>query len=115
MREGEWSLATFNVRYDNPGDPLTWEERRDQVAQIVGFYDVVGIQEALPHQVEDLSARLPWMAHVGRGRDADGGGEACPIFYDKNKWELLQSQTLWLARDWKTPGPFTRPRICRAL
>ena len=104
MREGEWSLATFNVRYDNPSDPLTWEERRDQVAQIVGFYDVVGIQEALPNQVEELAARLPWMAHVGSGRDADGGGEACPIFYDKNKWELLHSQTLWLARDWKTPG-----------
>ncbi|MGB2229484.1 MAG: endonuclease/exonuclease/phosphatase family protein, partial [Flavobacteriales bacterium] len=104
MREGEWSLATFNVRYDNPGDPLTWEERRDQVAQVVGFYDVVGLQEALPNQVEDLAARLPWMAHVGSGRDADGGGEACPIFYDKNKWEMLHSQTLWLARDWKTPG-----------
>ena len=94
MREGEWSLATFNVRYDNPGDPLTWEERRDQVAQIVGFYDVVGIQEALPQQVTDLASRLPWMAHVGRGRNADGGGESCPIFYDKNKWELLHSHCL---------------------
>ena len=22
VREGEWTLATFNVRYDNPSDPL---------------------------------------------------------------------------------------------
>ena len=74
VREGEWTLATFNVRYDNPSDPLKWTERRDEVAQIVGFYDIVGLQEALPHQVQDVADRLPWMSHVGQGRDADGGG-----------------------------------------
>lgn len=104
VREGEWTLATFNVRYDNPSDPLKWTERRDEVAQIVGFYDIVGLQEALPHQVEDVAVRLPWMSHVGQGRDADGGGEACPIFYNHDKWELLHHETLWLSADWKTPG-----------
>jgi len=104
VREGEWTLATFNIRYDNPSDPLKWSERRDEVAQIVGFYDIVGIQEALPNQVQDLADRLPWMAHVGRGRDADGGGEACPIFYHFGKWELLHHETLWLASDWRRPG-----------
>lgn len=104
IREGEWTLATFNVRYDNPSDPLKWSERRDEVAQIVGFYDIVGLQEVLPHQVKDIADRLPWMSHVGEGREEDGAGEACPIFYDHNKWELLHHETLWLAPDWKTPG-----------
>jgi len=104
VREGEWTLATFNVRYDNPSDPVQWHERRDNVAQILGFYDIVGVQEALPHQLEDLAERLPWMSYVGRGRDADGGGEACPIFYHHGKWELLHHETLWLASDWRTPG-----------
>ena len=104
VREGEWTLATFNVRYDNPSDPLKWTERRDEVAQIVGFYDIVGLQEALPHQVQDVADRLPWMSHVGQGRDADGGGEACPLFYNHDKWELLHHETLWLSSDWKTPG-----------
>lgn len=104
LREGEWVLSTFNIRYDNPSDPLTWVKRRDEVAKIVGFYDIVGIQEALPHQVLDLAQRLPWMSHVGRGRDADGGGEACPIFFNAAHWELLHSETLWLAKDWRTPG-----------
>lgn len=104
VREGEWTLATFNVRYDNPSDPLKWSERRDEVSQIIGFYDIVGLQEALPHQVQDVADRLPWMSHVGVGRDADGGGEACPIFYHHGKWELLHHETLWLASDWKTPG-----------
>ena len=104
VREGEWTLATFNVRYDNPSDPLKWTDRRDEVAQIVGFYDIVGLQEALPHQVQDVADRLPWMSHVGQGRDADGGGEACPLFYNHDKWELLHHETLWLSSDWKTPG-----------
>ena len=58
LREGEWVLSTFNIRYDNPSDPLTWVKRRDEVAKIVGFYDIVGIQEALPHQVLDLAQRF---------------------------------------------------------
>jgi len=104
VREGEWTLATFNVRYDNPSDPLKWTERRDEVARIVGFYDIVGLQETLPHQVKDVADRLPWMSYVGRGRDADGGGESCPLFYNHDKWELLHHETLWLAVDWKRPG-----------
>ncbi len=104
VREGEWTLATFNIRYDNPSDPVVWAERRDEVAQVVGFYDIVGLQEALPHQLSDLAERLPWMSTIGRGRDADGGGEACPILYHHGKWELLHHETLWLAADWRTPG-----------
>lgn len=104
VREGEWTLATFNIRYDNPSDPLKWTDRREEVAQIIGFYDIVGLQEALPHQLADLAERLPWMSHVGKGRDANGGGEACPIFYHHSKWEMLHHETLWLASDWKSPG-----------
>ena len=97
-------MATFNIRYDNPSDPISWEARRNDVANIIGFYDIVGLQEALPHQVEDIAQRLPWMSHFGLGRDANGGGEACPIFYNHAVWELLHHETLWLAPDWKTPG-----------
>ena len=104
VREGEWTLATFNIRYDNPADPLVWSDRVDEVAQVIGFYDIVGVQEALPHQMEDLKDRLPWMEALSRGRDADGGGEACGIFYNKDKWQLLHHQTFWLSDDWLTPG-----------
>lgn len=104
VRDGEWSLCTFNIRYDNPTDPLKWEERKDEVAQIIGFYDIVGLQEVLPHQWTDLEERLPWMSCVGRGREADGSGEACPIFFHHAKWELLHHETIWLAPEWKTPG-----------
>jgi endonuclease/exonuclease/phosphatase family metal-dependent hydrolase len=104
VREGEWTLATFNIRYDNPSDPISWEARRNDVANLVGFYDIVGLQEALPHQIEDVAQRLPWMSHVGEGRDVDGGGEACPIFYNHTSWELLHHETLWLAPEWKKPG-----------
>lgn len=104
VREGEWTLATFNIRHDNPADPISWETRRNDVANIIGFYDLVGLQEALPNQVEDIAERVPWMSHIGLGRDADRGGESCPIFYNHEAWELLHHETLWLAPDWRTPG-----------
>jgi len=104
IAQEEWTLASFNIRFDNPSDPLRWESRRGKVAQVIGNYDIVGIQEALPHQVQELVDQLPWMRHVGQGREEGGGGEACPIFYHKAKWELLHSETLWLSGDWKRPG-----------
>ena len=60
------------------------------MAQIVGFYDVVGIQ-ALPNQVKTSAARLPGWHHVGSARRRQG--QKVVHFYDKNKWELLHSQT----------------------
>lgn len=104
LREGEWALASFNVRYDNPSDPLPWSQRRDQVASVVGFYGMIGLQEVLPHQLQDLHERLPWMRSIGTGREADGSGESCPIFYDPSTWELLHHETLWLSPQWRQPG-----------
>jgi len=104
LRPGEWTAATFNIRYDNPRDPVPWERRRDDVARVIGFYEIVGIQEALPHQWQDLQDRLPWMTSVGVGRDSDGGGETCALFVDPAKWTILHHETLWLAADWRLPG-----------
>ena len=73
------------------------------MAQIVGFYDIVGLQEALPHQVQDVADRLPWMSHVGQGATRMAG-EKRVLFYNHDKWELLHHETLWLSSDWKTPG-----------
>lgn len=52
---------------------------------------LLGAQEALPDQVAFLRDCLgEHYRAVGRGRDADGGDEACPILYDSRRLELLQ-------------------------
>lgn len=94
--------ATFNVRYDNPADGLNnWKYRKDKVAGFIKsqHIDIVGMQEVLHNQLEDLKARLPEYAEVGVGRD-DGKtkGEYSPLFYRKDKFELLDSHTFWLSQ-----------------
>lgn len=94
--------ATFNVRYDNPGDSLnSWPYRRDTVCGFIRTrgLDVVGMQEVLHGQLEDLKAGLPGYAAVGVGRD-DGkeAGEYSPLFYRADKFELLDSSTFWLSQ-----------------
>ena len=56
--------ATFNIRYDNPADSLNnWEYRKDTVAAFIkaNQLDIVGMQEVLHNQLEDLKQRLPNM------------------------------------------------------
>lgn len=98
----ELNWATFNVRYDNPGDSLNnWNYRKDRVAAFVKEQnlDIVGMQEVLHNQLLDLKERLPEYAEVGVGRD-DGKtqGEYSPLFFKKDRFELLDSNTFWLSQ-----------------
>ena len=91
----EW--ATFNMRYDNPGDSLNnWQYRKDTVCQYIlaKKMDIIGMQEVLHNQLEDLKAGLPNYAAIGVGRD-DGKekGEYSPLFYRADKYEVLESNT----------------------
>ena len=96
----EW--ATFNMRYDNPQDSLNnWRYRKDTVCRYIHakHLDIVGMQEVLHNQLEDLKAGLPEYAAIGVGRD-DGKekGEYSPLFYRKDKFEVLDSNTFWLSQ-----------------
>jgi len=103
-RASELTVLTFNVRYDNPSDTLRWADRLQEVADAVRFYDIAGVQEALPHQFGDLEAALEHMDAYGVGRDADGGGEACPIFWRRDRFDLLHAETRWLSLTPNVPG-----------
>ena len=101
----EMAVVTFNIRYDNPDDPLTWEQRRSKVASTVGYFDILGFQEALVNQVDDLAEALPNHDHYGVGRD-DGrvAGEHCPIFSNRARFDLLHAETKWLSATPDVPG-----------
>ena len=93
------SVMTFNIRYDNPGDgENSWPHRAEEVALIMNSTDIVGVQEALSHQIQDLVQALPMFEYIGVGRD-DGGvnGEYSAIFYRRDRFRVLQSGTFWLS------------------
>jgi endonuclease/exonuclease/phosphatase family metal-dependent hydrolase len=101
-------VMTYNIRYASPNDGANgWENRRDLLASQLQFHQptVVGMQEALRSQIDDLQQRLPAYRWVGKGRD-DGrdAGEFSPIFYDASQVDLLESQTFWLSETPEVPS-----------
>lgn len=101
-KTSEITLATFNIRFDNPQDSLNnWKYRKDNVADFIRTQnlDIVGMQEVLHNQLEDLKARLPEYAEVGVGREnGKTKGEYAPIFFKKDRFEILDNNTFWLSQ-----------------
>ena len=100
----ELSVCTFNVRYDNPNDTIKWHERKKEVALAMRYFDIVGAQEVLPNQYDDLKSLMPKHDAFGTGRDEGGTGEACPVFWNSERFDFLQGETRWLSLDPKQPG-----------
>lgn len=102
------SLMTFNIRYDNPADgPDAWPARRSQVYSLIKDHDpdVIGFQEVLKNQLDDLQGALPRYSAVGVGRD-DGktAGEYSCIFYRKDRFDAPESGTFWLSETPEVAG-----------
>lgn len=99
------TIGTFNIRFDNPRDSGNlWVDRAPVVSNLIRFhdFDILGIQEGLKNQLDDINTALPEYARYGKGRD-DGkdAGEHSAIFYKKDRFSLLKSGDFWLS---ETPG-----------
>jgi endonuclease/exonuclease/phosphatase family metal-dependent hydrolase len=99
------NVMSFNIRLDLASDSMNaWPFRKDKVcAQII--YEnaqLIGVQEALHHQLLDMLAGLPGYAYIGVGReDGKNKGEASAIVYDTSRFRVLEGSTFWLS---ETPG-----------
>lgn len=97
--------GTFNLRFDNAADSGNlWKDRAPVVASLIRFhgFDILGTQEGLKNQLDDINNALPEYDHYGVGRD-DGkdAGEHSAIFYRKDRFRLLDKGDFWLS---ETPG-----------
>lgn len=99
--EGVLKILSYNVLLDwRKEGPYIWSNRRDLVAGILRHSDadVIGLQEPLRHQVDELVERLPGYAWLGAAReDGKDKGEFAPILYKKNRLELLDQGNFWLS------------------
>ena len=102
------TAMTWNIRYNNPGDGLnSWPHRKDWVAEIItaNKVDIAGFQEVLVGQYEDLKQSLPDMEAYGVGRnDGKVAGEFSPVFFRRDRFELLEKSTFWLSPTPDQPG-----------
>lgn len=98
-------VMTFNVRYDAAADGGdSWAHRRQLVAGTVRFHapDVVGIQEAMAHQMRELEELLPGYDWVGDPRDSVArGGEHTAVGFRRDRFSCTATETFWLS---ETPG-----------
>ena len=100
----ELKLVSYNIRYDAKGDRgfRDWPNRKQGLIQFLqeGEFSVMGLQEVLQNQLEDLEKGLPKFATVGVGRsDGKKGGEYSPILFDTEVWKVDSEQTgtFWLS------------------
>ncbi|GHT51998.1 endonuclease [Bacteroidia bacterium] len=104
----ELNVMSFNIRYDEPRDSLNnWQYRKDIAAQTVMLYDadIVGTQEVLNSQLNDLTQRLPEYGSIGVGRsDGKTDGEYSAILYKKTRLEAIEQGTFWLSETPEVAG-----------
>ena len=95
------TIISYNIRYDNKWDKENlWTLRKDRLSELLMDYNpsIFGIQEGLLNQVEWIDSTLGNYNYIGAGRD-DGKvkGEFCAIYFDTNRYEVINHSTFWLS------------------
>jgi len=114
-------VATYNVRLYNTGDSVAgngWYQRYPYIVKLIRFhgFDIFGTEEGFKHQLEDMKAQLPGFDYIGVGRD-DGAekGEHAAIFYDTNRFDVIDHGDFWLSEITDRPNKgwdAALPRVC---
>jgi endonuclease/exonuclease/phosphatase family metal-dependent hydrolase len=99
--EVDLRVMTYNLRYLNSTDPSphTWAERVPTIKKLIQKEqpDIIGTQEAVYQQIQDLKDQLPEYNWIGLGREGGSKGEYSAIFYNENKYTPLEYDHYWLS------------------
>lgn len=111
-------IVSFNLRTANDIYG-TVKNRSKFIAAALDAYnaDSFGVQEANPTWLELLDEKLgDKYARVGEARDSSKNSEYSCVFYLKDKFDLLDSGTIWLSTTPEVAGSkdfkSSYPRIC---
>jgi len=102
-------VGSYNIRLSSGdrGTPNAWTCRRADLVALVKKLnlDAFGLQEVRPDQMAYLRTELPEYAFVGDHREADRkSGEASPVAYRKDRFEVEKSGTFWLSETPDVPA-----------
>lgn len=113
-------VMSYNIRVNVPTDNPTWEERRPHMARQIAFFDpdLLGVQEAQPAMVDYLAEQLPAYDRYGVGRDDGKVGESTTVFWRRDRYEPLRTETFWCSptpeapsKGWDAAYPRTVTRV----
>ncbi|MDO9254034.1 MAG: endonuclease/exonuclease/phosphatase family protein [Bacteroidales bacterium] len=106
--EASLNVMSYNLRYDNPDDSLNnWQYRKDFACKMLRFYspDVLGTQEVLKNQLDDILLGLNGYKHIGVGRiDGVEKGEYAAILYKSDRLTVVRSGNFWLSPEPEKAG-----------
>ena len=112
-------VMTFNIRYDKPSDSIySWNGRRDKVFRVFRAEqpDIIGIQEGLHHQLEDIRSVFPEYGLAGVGReDGKSKGEYAAILFRSDRFTLVRTSSFWLSETPAVPGSISWNAACTRI
>src|SRR4029453_18432972 len=95
------TVMTFNIRYGTAKDGENqWSARREMLFDVIREQnaDLIGLQEALAFQIDEILAAVPAYAVVGVGRDdAARAGEYSAILFRKDRLRVAEAGTFWFS------------------
>ncbi len=94
------NIMTYNIRLNTDADGINkWDNRKEGIVSLIKNEDVdiLGIQEALPDQIEYLSNQLKGYNYIGEGRNGGNSGEYSAIYFNSEKISLKEEETFWLS------------------
>ncbi|MBK7871628.1 MAG: endonuclease/exonuclease/phosphatase family protein [Saprospiraceae bacterium] len=106
------NIMTFNIRLATTDDGYNyWKNRTELVRSMIQYHEaeIVGLQEAMKVQLDDLAKMLPDYEWFGLCR-TDGttnpnpDNEFSAILYKKDRFERLDGATFWLSETPEKPG-----------
>jgi len=117
--QSELTVMSFNIRYGTAdAGENSWQHRKQIVFDLLRNHhpDIVGLQEALHFQINEICNELPRYSYLGVGRD-DGKikGEFCAILYLNERFDVSESDTFWLSDNPKVTGSITWGNACTRI
>lgn len=111
-------ILSYNLRYTDDKDGHSIAERAPRVLDIIKDYDpdIMGFQEVVPKWMEELKVLDENFDHLLQYRSPKNS-EGTPIFWRKDRFELLESKSFWLSETPSVPSKgwpdgMGLPRVC---
>jgi len=108
-------IMTYNLKFADPNFKPPWDIRREMQVDLIRKYDpdIIGTQEGLKEQIDDLMDRLPEYIVIGEGRKGGDDDEHMAIFIKRDRFRLREMGSFQLS---DTPeiigsGPNVNPRM----
>ena len=103
----EFDVMSFNIRYGTAKDGDNhWKFRKNQLLQLLKVTSpaVIGLQEVLKFQLDEIMAMLPEYEMIGVSREGNWEDEFSAILYNAKEFSPKKTNTYWLSDTPEVPS-----------